>query len=168
MGSKVQAELGNAAGVSLTRPGHIAPPPPHPGLRHCPWTRPPCHHDHPQVHFLPTPSNLQSHFWPFIPREVRWSQRQKRSQWQPSCLPKETPQGYFPPRASATGRKCWLFISSGVQKQWEMLLFLSMQVCTKSLAHSVHENEEQRVGKVGPWQKDLKCEVSGELNVESC
>lgn len=43
-----------------------------------------------------------------------------------------------------------------------------MQVCTKSLAHSVHENEEQRVGKVGPWQKDLKCEVSGELNVESC
>lgn len=55
MGSKVQAELGNAAGVSLTRPGHIVPPPPAPRLRHCPWTRPPHHHGHPKVHFLFAP-----------------------------------------------------------------------------------------------------------------
>lgn len=46
MGSKVQAELGNAAEESLTSLGHIAP-----GPLHCPWTRLP-HHGRPKVYFL--------------------------------------------------------------------------------------------------------------------
>lgn len=140
MGSKVQAELGNAAGVSLTRPGHIVPPPPAvPRLRHCPWTRPPHHHGHPKVHFLFAPLLV----WKVV---LGFSSHEKS----------DGPGGRSDPRDNppAFQRKPPKVISSLSFSNWQGVLVLHLQsesrnnercffpspwaFAPKSLAHSVH------------------------------
>ena len=117
MGSKVQAELGNAAEESLT----IAP-----CLQHCPGLGFPIMAVPECVFFFPC--SLERYFWFFLPWEVRWSQRQKWFPLRALSLPKGYPRLFSSSSFSKLVRNISsLFLSP---KQCETVLLLSVQVCT--------------------------------------